>query len=39
MTKLKIKKGDKVVVISGGSKGKEGEVLYGDGKGCHMGLF
>ena len=26
MTKLKIKKGDKVVVISGGSKGKEGEV-------------
>ena len=27
MTKLKIKKGDKVVVISGGSKGKEGEVL------------
>ena len=20
-------------------KGKEGEVLYGDGKGCHMGLF
>ena len=27
MTKLKIKKGDKVVVISGGSKGKEGEVI------------
>ena len=27
MTKLKIKKGDKVVVISGGSKGKEGEVV------------
>ena len=27
MTKLKIKKGDKVLVISGGSKGKEGEVV------------
>ena len=27
MTKLKIKKGDKVVVIYGGSKGKEGEVI------------
>ena len=27
MTKLKKKKGDKVVVISGGSKGKEGEVI------------
>ena len=27
MTKLNIKKGDKVVVISGGSKGKEGEVV------------
>ncbi len=27
MTKLKIKKGDKVVVIYGGSKGKEVEVL------------
>jgi large subunit ribosomal protein L24 len=27
MTKLKIRKGDKVVVISGGSKGKEGEVI------------
>lgn len=27
MTKLKIKKGDKVVIIAGDDKGKEGEVI------------